>query len=120
MRNSRLRDTKASQTTDSPDLEKIESPNVEGEDYFGQNSAALLAVDGGLLKVRPTALPSPALELQSWLEADLGAQRSEERLQNSAQKRTERWPLRYGVLIALSFSILAWLAILMLASELLT
>jgi hypothetical protein len=94
------------------DIAETGKKAVSNGDLSNLGPAAVLASQCGVQVADSQFRPSPALDLQAQLEAEL--------VSSSVPEDQARLPLIYGLSIALAFSLVSWYAIASLIGYLLT
>lgn len=103
MAHSQRRSAKTPPKLGGTDIGETGKEAVSKEDLLNLGPAAVLASQGGVQVAVSQFRPSPALDLQAQLEAEL--------VSSSVRDDQARLPLIYGLSIALAFSLMSWYAI---------
>jgi len=103
MAHSQRRSAKTPPKLGGTDIGETGKEAVSKEDLLNLGPAAVLVSQGGVQVAVSQFRPSPALDLQAQLEAEL--------VSSSVRDDQARLPLIYGLSIALAFSLMSWYAI---------
>lgn len=103
MAHSQRRSAKTPPKLGGKDIGETGKEAVSKEDLLNPGPAAVLASQSGIQVADSQFRPSPALDLQAQLEAEL--------VSSPLHDDQARLPLIYGLSIALAFSLVSWYAI---------
>jgi len=103
MAHSQRRRAKTPPKLGGQEIVKTPKKAVSKKDHLNMVPAAILAAQCGVQVADSQFRPSPALDLQAQLEAEL--------VSSDVSDDQARLPLIYGLSIALAFSLVSWYAI---------